>query len=166
MWLWVWLCGQVAGSPNMHLRLCFMCFDVHNNDWHKLHSDALLAWCHYSCLLWHYVRLSHTQQCCLCTRRQVKILLSSGGRYEQGSSAASEGSSVQGQLPATGGAWRYVGGETRLIALQRTTSFTAFLQQLSKATSAVWDEVGGLCGLFMVCGRQHDSWACSVSWST
>jgi hypothetical protein len=36
---------------------------------------------------------------------------------------------------------RYVGGETRLVGLRRTNSYSAFLQQLSKATSAVWDEV-------------------------
>lgn len=36
---------------------------------------------------------------------------------------------------------RYVGGETRLVGLQRTNSYSAFLQQLSKASSAVWDEV-------------------------
>lgn len=38
--------------------------------------------------------------------------------------------------------WRYVGGETRLVGLTRISSFSHFLQQLSKATSAVWDEVG------------------------
>jgi hypothetical protein len=37
--------------------------------------------------------------------------------------------------------WRYVGGETRLVGLSRTASYSHFLQQLSKATSAVWDEV-------------------------
>mgnify|MGYP001811067537 CR=1 FL=1 len=45
---------------------------------------------------------------------------------------------------------RYVGGETRLVGLKRTNSYSAFLQQLSKATSAVWDEVNGWPGhLFM-----------------
>lgn len=36
---------------------------------------------------------------------------------------------------------RYVGGETRLVGLKRSHSYSGFLQQLSKATSAVWDEV-------------------------
>jgi hypothetical protein len=34
-----------------------------------------------------------------------------------------------------------VGGETRLVGLSRTASYSQFLQQLAKATSAVWDEV-------------------------
>jgi hypothetical protein len=34
-----------------------------------------------------------------------------------------------------------VGGETRLVGLSRTASYSHFLQQLSKATSTVWDEV-------------------------
>lgn len=38
-------------------------------------------------------------------------------------------------------ACRYVGGETRLVGLKRTHSYSAFLQQLSKVTAAVWDEV-------------------------
>jgi hypothetical protein len=34
-----------------------------------------------------------------------------------------------------------VGGKTRRVGLSRTASYSHFLQQLSKATSAVWDEV-------------------------
>lgn len=42
---------------------------------------------------------------------------------------------------------RYIGGETRLVGLKRTNAYSDFLQQLSKATSAVWDEVRSLRGL-------------------
>jgi hypothetical protein len=70
---------------------------------------------------------------------QVRVLLSSGGKYEE-LPMTSEGSSNTG-----GGGrsmrWRYVGGETRLVGLSRTASYSHFLQQLAKATSAVWDEV-------------------------
>jgi hypothetical protein len=71
---------------------------------------------------------------------QVRVLLSSGGEYEE-LAMSSEGSGTN-----TGGAgrsmrWRYIGGETRLVGLSRTASYSCFLQQLSKATSAVWDEV-------------------------
>jgi hypothetical protein len=64
--------------------------------------------------------------------RQVKILLSSGGTYEPARAGA----------PASGGggaAWRYSGGETRLVALARTASFSQFLAQLAKSTPDVWD---------------------------
>jgi hypothetical protein len=45
-------------------------------------------------------------------------------------------------VPYTGAVLcRYVGGETRLVGLKRTNAYSDFLQQLSKATSAVWDEV-------------------------
>ncbi|KAI8470843.1 MAG: kinase-like domain-containing protein [Monoraphidium minutum] len=63
---------------------------------------------------------------------KVKILLSSGGTYEHASGgAASSGG---------GGAWRYTGGETRLVALCRGGGFSQFLAQLAKATQDVWDE--------------------------
>lgn len=71
-----------------------------------------------------------------CKCQQVRILLSSGGVYEE-MPGASQGS---GNRAAR---WRYVGGETRLVGLTRTNSFSHFLQQLSKATSAVWDDVSG-----------------------
>ena len=67
------------------------------------------------------------------------MLLSHGGSFEQvkqvsGSSSSSFSSSA---------AWQYVGGETRLVAVHRAGHIGDFVQQLSKATAAVWDEVRG-----------------------
>ncbi|KAF6261784.1 hypothetical protein COO60DRAFT_1699613 [Scenedesmus sp. NREL 46B-D3] len=83
--------------------------------------------------------------------KKVRVLLSSGGEYEE-LPMTSEGSGSN-----SGGGrsmrWRYVGGETRLVGLSRTASYSCFLQQLSKATSAVWDEVVGLGGMERVSCR-------------
>jgi hypothetical protein len=56
----------------------------------------------------------------------------------------------------------YVGGETRLVGLSRTVSYSHFLQQLSKATSAVWDEVGFLLSCFVVLALcVHKNYRCA-----
>eukprot|EP00879_Flechtneria_rotunda_P003268 GHRR01003493.1.p1 GENE.GHRR01003493.1~~GHRR01003493.1.p1 ORF type:complete len:493 (+),score=183.60 GHRR01003493.1:202-1680(+) len=67
-------------------------------------------------------------------QKKVRVLLSSGGEYEELPPTGSEPSGTRA------GHWRYIGGETRLVGLMPTTSFSHFLQQLSKATAAVWDE--------------------------
>eukprot|EP00775_Hariotina_reticulata_P008027 gene8027-8223_t len=71
------------------------------------------------------------------TGKKVRVLLSSGGEYEELPHSSEGNSSGSG---SRGARWRYVGGETRLVGISRTTNFSAFLQQLSKATQAVWDE--------------------------
>lgn len=67
------------------------------------------------------------------------MLLSSGGNYEHVSSGSGAQSATSSNSLAN---WQYVGGETRLVAVARTNSFSEFLQQLSRAaTTSVWDEV-------------------------
>ena len=71
---------------------------------------------------------------CAC---QVRVLLSSGGEYE-------ELEPTSGGSGSRSARWRYVGGETRLVGLHATSSYSDFLLQLSTATSTVWDEVRAL----------------------
>uniref|UniRef100_A0A383V2H6 Protein kinase domain-containing protein n=1 Tax=Tetradesmus obliquus TaxID=3088 RepID=A0A383V2H6_TETOB len=72
--------------------------------------------------------------------KKVRVLLSSGGEYEELPMTSEGSNSTTGGGGGRSMRWRYVGGETRLVGLSRTQSFSAFLQQLAKATSAVWDE--------------------------
>jgi hypothetical protein len=67
----------------------------------------------------------------------VKVLLSHGGSFEQVKSSSTTSSS---SFSSSAG-WQYVGGETRLVAVQKANQIGDFVQQLSKATAAVWDEV-------------------------
>eukprot|EP00882_Tetradesmus_deserticola_P004298 GHRQ01004541.1.p1 GENE.GHRQ01004541.1~~GHRQ01004541.1.p1 ORF type:complete len:514 (+),score=280.58 GHRQ01004541.1:45-1544(+) len=72
--------------------------------------------------------------------KKVRVLLSSGGEYEELPMNSEGSSSAAGSSGGRSMRWRYVGGETRLVGLSRTASYSCFLQQLAKATSAVWDE--------------------------
>lgn len=56
----------------------------------------------------------------LCSCLQVRVLLSSGGVFEHAQPAEQQAGTT-----AAGGGWHYVGGETRLVAVQRTSRWTA-----------------------------------------
>ena len=97
----------------------------------------------------------------------MRVLLSSGGEYEELPMTSEGSNSTTGGGGGRSMRWRYVGGETRLVGLSRTQSFSAFLQQLAKATSAVWDEVRR-CFVFpslCTCSSKSMQFGCTSSYS-
>jgi len=87
----------------------------------------------------------HPQQQCMRTHPRMPVhLLMLAARAPAGVPSpcwVHSAAQVDGACPAAGSGWRYAGGETRLVGIERTVRFSYLLQQLSKATSVVWDEV-------------------------